>query len=79
MNTTIWMDNHELEVDFDYSAGCRGARDSFGFQYEPDEPEEIKINAVMLGEYDITELIYCRIEEIIEKLFDDQGYWSGEE
>lgn len=79
MTAMIWMDNLEVEVDFDYTAGFRGCRDRFGFQDEPDDVEDIVVKSVTLGEYDITELVFPRLSEIRERLLDDQEYWSGKD
>ena len=71
----VWMDNFELMVEFDYSEGCRGDRDEFGFHFEPDFEGEIEIKSVMLGDYDIAELLFPRYEEIKDRLFEERGEW----
>jgi hypothetical protein len=52
--TTLTRDDDDLEVEVEYtfSKGCRGARDSLGGKagagppLEPDEPDEVEIDSV---------------------------------
>ena len=37
----------EVEVNFNYYAGCRGARDAYGQPLEPDDPEDVEILSVL--------------------------------
>jgi hypothetical protein len=54
ITTTLTRDGDDLEVEVEYtfSKGCRGARDSLGGKagagppLEPDEPDEVEIDSV---------------------------------
>ena len=36
----------EVEVEYEYSKACKGGRDAYGQQEEPDEPESVEIVSV---------------------------------
>ena len=50
---TVLLHGEELQVEFTYWAGCRGARDSFngrpgaGIQLEPDDEAGLEVNSVV--------------------------------
>ena len=55
----------EVAVEYTYCPPVRGARDSTGFQLEPDEPEEILIDSVKTQ--------HC--DEIADILFGHPRIW----
>lgn len=68
---TVEIEGIELEVDFEYNAAERGFRDSWGAPIEPDYPESVDINSVMLGETDIIDLLSKKaLAEIEERVLE---------
>jgi len=45
----------EIEVEYTYHKGSKGAREPHGMQIEPDEPEMVEITAVTINGVDIQE------------------------
>jgi len=62
---TIELEGITLEVAYDYQPQHRGSRDRYGVPLEPDEPEEVEVIAVMVGEVDILPLLGERMIEVI--------------
>ena len=63
-------------MTFDYFPPCKGSRDRWGQQQEPDEPASVDIAKIMLGGFDIydvtAEFLHKAVEEqILEQLFEE--------
>lgn len=59
----------EVEVEFNFHPGCKGARDGLGGPpIEPDEPDSVEIIRARLNGTEI-ELDYQQIQEIEPELF----------
>ena len=82
-NTTIEVEDItvSVEVEYSYTKGCRGARDSLcgvrgaGPPLEPDEPPEVEILKVTAedGQEILEKLDSSEIEGLEEKAFEDQA------
>jgi hypothetical protein len=79
ITTTLTRDGDDLEVEVEYtfSKGCRGARDSLGGKagagppLEPDEPDQILIDSVTDENGTDVELTDEEIQQLEGKCFDD--------
>lgn len=67
INHEIKLDGIELSVYGYYYEG------DLGDYLNPPEPEEFQISFVYLEDIDITDLIYCRLDEI-EELIIEENY-----
>ena len=67
INQEIKLDGIELSVYGYYYEG------DLGDYLNPPEPEEFQISFVYLEDIDITDLIYCRLDEI-EELIIEENY-----
>jgi len=67
INHEIKLDGVELSVYGYYYEG------DLGDYLNPPEPEEFQISFVYLEDIDITDLIYCRLDEI-EELIIEENY-----
>ena len=80
-------DEISVEVTYDYSRGCRGARDSLGGvrgagpPLEPDEPPSVEIISVMDADGNDYDLTNNERERIEEECFQDHqdGYEADQE
>jgi hypothetical protein len=58
----------EVEAEYDFYPGCRGAREQFGVPLEPDEPPMVEVHSVRLAatgeEIELTEEDYEELERV---------------
>lgn len=76
----------ELEVEFDFYKGCRGARErGSGVQLEPDEPASCEVNSVTLiykgkdgkEKRHLLDLPDEIIDDIVDDIAEDYGDYDG--
>lgn len=61
-----------LTITFCYYPASRGSRDSYGVPIEPDEEAFLEVEKVVIGGFDITELLaQAEITEIEEYLLEE--------
>lgn len=62
----------EMDVEYEYTKACRGARDSYGVPLEPDEPEDIEVETVSIGGEDVTAMLKKEVfAEIVDAITDE--------
>ena len=62
----------EVEVEYDATPPCRGARNEYGVPMEPDTPAEVDINSVKVGPHDVMNYIdEGTLGEIRDACFED--------
>ena len=65
----VFVRGIEMEVEYEYTKACRGARDSYGVPLEPDEPEDIEIETVSIGGEDVTAMLKKEVfAEIVDAI-----------
>jgi len=57
LKVDITYQGRDLTVLGEYHKAHRGYRNSYGVPEEPDDPEEIEIDHVMLGKRDVTRFV----------------------
>lgn len=65
----VFVSGIEMEVEYEYTRACRGARDSYGVPLEPEEPEDVEIETVSIGGEDVTAILRDEVfPEIVDAI-----------
>lgn len=69
------MDDIEVDVEYTYTPGCRGSRNSMGIQEEPDDPEELDIESVVdaKGKDWLSSLTDKQVQDLIDQCMSDMS------
>ena len=73
--TITFTDGQEadVEVEYEYHRSYRGHRNSLGVPEEPNEPAEVEINSVLLGDLEISEWKEVDLNKIAERIMESIG------
>lgn len=69
------MTEIEVDVEYRYTPGCRGSRNSMGVPEEPDDPEELDIESVVdaSGSDWLPSLTETQIDDLIDQCKSDMS------